>query len=473
MGTNETNPVQKTLLQRWIGWRGVVVLLVLTPLLTPFLIRAWKLRGVPDFPEPFDTKPILEYRVPDEENAFTEYRKAISLYQQPSETVKELRGRIIEDGWYIDNVLIRDFLTENDETLMTWKKGTTRDRALFLPASEYELDMDLELIQEMRELHGTAMLRCLQLEAEGKPQEAWEWYRAAIRASRHLGTHGGIIERLVGITLFSSSVDRLESWSSHPQIDSESLKLALEQLQTDWNLTELDSKTLKIGYLTFQHSLESFIEEFNTEKGLPAFAPNIFNLVGEPELSRRLSRIHVHNLLMFCDDLRRNRPEVSSTYSVFEDPAGFSLGDHKCDADNYEQAMDRSIVAKMMLPSFASIIDSTDREIMRYQSLRMALAAQAYFRDHGNFPLDAADLVPEYLDEIPDDLYSPTPAPLIYRRDGDGAVVYSRFRNEVDDGGTKVTYREVKDSGDGLTDYGVRIRHPLGKPLRAPKPFSN
>ncbi|MBT6493476.1 MAG: hypothetical protein HOL01_02890 [Planctomycetaceae bacterium] len=66
------------------------------------------------------------------------------------------------------------------------------------------------------------------------------------------------------------------------------------------------------------------------------------------------------------------------------------------------------------------------------------------------------------------DPYSPQPLPVIYRRSGNGAVVYSRFDNEVDDGGTIVTYDEAR--GADLLDFGFRLRPPQEPPVVAPLP---
>ena len=63
---------------------------------------------------------------------------------------------------------------------------------------------------------------------------------------------------------------------------------------------------------------------------------------------------------------------------------------------------------------------------------------------------------------------APRPTPVIYRRTGDEAVVYSRFTNEIDDGGTTVTYDEAK--GEELYDFGFRIRTPRNLPVVAPRP---
>jgi hypothetical protein len=48
-------------------------------------------------------------------------------------------------------------------------------------------------------------------------------------------------------------------------------------------------------------------------------------------------------------------------------------------------------------------------------------------------------------------------------------VVYSRYKNEFDDGGAVVDYDEKTTPGD-LLDLGYRIRNPFDRPLSAPKP---
>ncbi len=131
--------------------------------------------------------------------------------------------------------------------------------------------------------------------------------------------------------------------------------------------------------------------------------------------------------------------------------------------------MAQSHLFNMIFGYLPAILNTADRDEARYRCLTVALAAQAYFRDHGEFPEKADELVPDYLDEIPDDLYSPTPAPLLYRRDGNGAVVYSRFINGIDDGGREIEYDERTTAGD-LLDFGYRIRNPFNRPLAAPKP---
>jgi len=463
---------KKSFLNRWLGWRALVLLVFVFFLLSPVIYRGWKLRGVPDFPEPFDREPLLNYSVPASDNAFTDYRKAISLYTQPTDEVEELRDRIYEEGWHLANDEVRQFLHDNEAALQAWRTGTEKDLALFIPAKDYHLEIDLDPVQEMREFYRTVVLLCHQLEAEGKPDEAWEWYRASFRASRHVGAHGGIIERIIGAAFFAVSAHNLEGWSMDPRLNPDDLQESIEDLQSACELTEQASTTLQIEYLSFHQTLDNFMQGLSPNEEWIPVPPALMYFTGEPELSQRLSRICFHNQLMFCDEDRNKRPEKRPRYTAYDDPRGFNLGEYHWDAQEFESALDRSILAKLLLPATSQFLNATDREAIRYRCLLVALASQSYFRDHGEFPADANELVPEYLDEIPDDLYSPTPAPLQYRRNGDDAVVYSRFENEIDDGGTEVSYDDLR-IGQDLLDFGFRIRNPFGKPLRAPKTKSN
>lgn len=69
--------------------------------------------------------------------------------------------------------------------------------------------------------------------------------------------------------------------------------------------------------------------------------------------------------------------------------------------------------------------------------LAAALALRAYRLDQGAYPGELSDLVPDYLDSIPQDPFAGD-APLRYRIDGDRYVLYSIGPDGVDDGGTAI-----------------------------------
>jgi len=84
-------------------------------------------------------------------------------------------------------------------------------------------------------------------------------------------------------------------------------------------------------------------------------------------------------------------------------------------------------------PSFSTAWQSEDRTRLTLQMAQVALALAAYRGDHGSYPDGLAQLVPEYLDEVPRDLFAD--GELRYERDGEDYVLYSVGPNGQDEEG--------------------------------------
>ncbi len=69
--------------------------------------------------------------------------------------------------------------------------------------------------------------------------------------------------------------------------------------------------------------------------------------------------------------------------------------------------------------------------------LAVGLALRAYRLDHGAYPAGLSDLVPDYLDAVPNDPFAED-VPLRYRIDGDRYILYSVGPDGVDDGGMAI-----------------------------------
>src|SRR5690606_12776679 len=83
-----------------------------------------------------------------------------------------------------------------------------------------------------------------------------------------------------------------------------------------------------------------------------------------------------------------------------------------------------------------------------------ALAAMRFRADRGHLPTTLEELTPTYLGEVPRDPFAR--APLRYRVEADGFVVYSVGEDGTDDGG-----RERDDHGSELRD-GTDIPFTVG-----------
>lgn len=90
--------------------------------------------------------------------------------------------------------------------------------------------------------------------------------------------------------------------------------------------------------------------------------------------------------------------------------------------------------------------------IARLHTMRAALALDQYAQVHGAFPETLDALVPDFLDAVPED--PQTGAPLIYRLEDKGCIVYAFGFNGVDDDGAI----ELKDSERRQHgDIGMRL----------------
>src|SRR5262249_6620406 len=76
---------------------------------------------------------------------------------------------------------------------------------------------------------------------------------------------------------------------------------------------------------------------------------------------------------------------------------------------------------------------AADRAEQTRRNLSLAFALAAYRSDHGSYPEKLDLLAPQYLEEIPNDLYSGKA--LIYRPSEHGYLLYSVGDNGLDDGG--------------------------------------
>jgi hypothetical protein len=106
----------------------------------------------------------------------------------------------------------------------------------------------------------------------------------------------------------------------------------------------------------------------------------------------------------------------------------------------------------IVVTSHEKYMNASDRTEQNHHNLTLATALAGYHRDHGRYPKTLKALAPDYLPEIPQDLFNGRP--LIYRPSDDGYLLYSVGVNGKDDGGR--TYGEEPYGSDDLV-----VRMPL------------
>ncbi len=104
-------------------------------------------------------------------------------------------------------------------------------------------------------------------------------------------------------------------------------------------------------------------------------------------------------------------------------------------ADPAQAFSERAVQVMLIsyLPAIEAEIVMADRTTMTFELTKLAFALAAYRADHGSFPAALSDLVPQYIREVPQDIYNV--AEPHYRQDGAGYLLYSVGPNRKDNGG--------------------------------------
>jgi hypothetical protein len=92
-----------------------------------------------------------------------------------------------------------------------------------------------------------------------------------------------------------------------------------------------------------------------------------------------------------------------------------------------------AILFSLSMPSFHAVCAANDRAEQNARNLNAAIALVHFRSEHQTFPDSLEQLIPEYLDRLPEDLY--VVEPLRYRRTESGFVLYSVGEDGIDHGG--------------------------------------
>ena len=456
------------------GWSFLVLVLILT---TPFLLRAWFIAGVPEIC-PFDEDAFCKVEIPDERNAFTFYRKAGHLAEKilaartadkrdmPIEYMVETMDEVVANGWHAANDWLKDWCQDYRRPLEDWKKGTELTDAFYLSPREIEFKVDVTnqfpALNQSRHFARLARFEGLRLESEGEFSGAMEWYMAIFRCGRHFTYHAFNLQRMTGSALHAAASASLARWAEDLHVSRDQLQTALREVRIADRMTDTISSTFKAEYLLASHTLnqrgwlQSMEPGYNNDMGnepAETLTSVALWLVGEPQTSQRVLRQILSNQLNEIDTpLSDQQPEAGlSSTTLFQHDQKLPEKPNQLDPVKLDQAVSRLMLTRIFVPSpqsFEQLTGLANRDRARQAALEIGLAAQAYRREHGEFPEDSTSLVPMFFDQWPADPFSPTSQPMKYRRENaTSATVWSVGPNGNDDNG-EVTYTEQKPAKD-------------------------
>ena len=251
------------------------------------------------------------------------------------------------------------------------------------------------------------------------------------------------------------TADALVLWSRDSRIDAALLRTVRDEVREIYRMTPKPGATLDVEYFSISHAIDN-PQDYAADSPPPHRRRSKQDVawvyfLGEPEYSHRIVRQVLTNWVSQIDLPLRERAKRFGTYDLYELPEPV-VGTRSLMPQQLQLATDRSLWAKIVLPPTRLLEMATDRELVREQLLDLHLSVQLFAREHGgNLPEKVDELVPQYVMNLPLDLWGPA-VPLKYRRQPGTlkATLWSVGPDGVDDGGTK----EWPDAPDGQAAPG-------------------
>jgi hypothetical protein len=411
--------------------RWTAALILLAMIATPAIWWCAQLLGLPDIGEPFDVREFRSFRIPDERNAFALYREAGKRFKPLDPKFKWSIMDFYQNTPKPKSAAeARRWVEENRDAMVLFRQGTERPDALDLVSpTDPEWWRTIEAFWSFHEL---AQLEAGRLQQEGDMAGAWGWYRAALRATYHLGLRGSAARRMYADVWRLELNQRLAQWAADRRTTPAMIRQALDEVAACGAFTPSETFTLQAEYLQLEQWLDGpdnpgrykplarlgqFFKDYRpSHEQMQAMADAWRFWRREPERSRRLLRLMFANWLAYEAMPADRRPSPDA--NVFGRYIFYAFGPevpyqgralspaamvHWLNtATDAPALLDWWRMNRGFGPSYWFRTLGT-KERASHRDLLIRLATELYRRDHGTNPPSDKALVGPYLKSLPDD----------------------------------------------------------------------
>jgi hypothetical protein len=363
--------------------------------------------------------------VPAEQDAFEPLREAQKkLTRMPNITGSARRPGPV--AWPEVPPELREWLATNRGLLEEFREGSERPDAMLNPVADRGGFFSFMFLGGLAEL---VLLDASRLEAEGDMEEAWSWYRAALRVKVHVMRRGSVFQRYITYHNFSALRTRIATWAADSRTEAPLLRRALDDVKKSEPKPEWDASSLKIEYMRMMSELDAeygIVRQGDGEDtririwgedlapNLKASAYAIRRYVRhEPERSRRVLRLVFANWLAHAEEkdpslqkpaLRAifGQPRQKTTLYFYPVAPNASDAARRMSPDRLAEWLFGTLDARLLLSHlYWPAIRTTERR--EHHELVLLLAREIYKREHGAPPASDQALIGPYLDHLPDD----------------------------------------------------------------------
>ena len=382
--------------------------------------------------EPVTLEELAPPEIPDAENAAKIYEQAYACYQD-SEDWKRMYQIEAKDSadWSEEDIkIMRDYIEKNADCLRLLHEAANYDKCRFPLDYSQGYMMPLPHFSKMREFTRFLTRNALLKAKEGEIDEALESIWAGLRLGNALLDEPILRSQLVRIAIDGLIFSRLQKILDENDADSEILKRLLDELDVE------ESREAFTRCLQGERSMQTDFFEILTKD-----AAQLWQMVlrwGGPSPQAPVVGKGYRIVLGLSRPLIR-RDEIFSLSIMRRmiDLSKLPYHQAKADLNKLEQDMANlpfyRILSKMFLPSLTRSYVIEARHEARVSLAQLALGLKIYKAEKGKYPDSLSELVPEILSQLPKDPF--TGKDFVYKKEGEGFLVYSLNENARDDGG--------------------------------------
>ena len=410
------------------GWKRIAVILVCLLMLAVVGVLTWRaasLFNLPDVGDPFDVEAFLDAEPAADRNASTIYQGASAALKPPflPDYQFPLDGWEMID-WETADPEVRRWVTDNRDAFAIWLLGSQRPEAQELDLATINGSTPLPYGSALNDFAQIAALEGSRRRAEGDPAGAWDVYRAGLRASRHAGMRGGLVQRGIGARMLQLLSGPVQDWMADPSVDAELLHRALDDLRAIETMTASPSEAFKVEYLILLHENQGpwayriwksdlYPQTYGMPQFFPGFHQGLWFMRREPERSLRVLRIAIANQLAECDRRQDRAPLVPlprSKYKWYDVGPTAPPAARALDGASFDNWLSSCLYAPVAFRGF-SRIDALESDRQLAHSLVDQAAEALDERENGTAPpsIEAPD-GPDP-DRLPEGFYQNMPLP--------------------------------------------------------------
>ncbi|WP_435011508.1 hypothetical protein P12x_002821 [Tundrisphaera lichenicola] len=419
---------------------GVVFALGVPALMAACFLVWWgtQLWGLPDLGDPLDLEASGTIDIPADRDAFVEYRHASSMLGRPWPKLAWTKtGEADPDEeWSRADPAWRGHVEANRDALSAWLRGTGRPEAIYHQPRDMTPDTELPVVEDIQGLARLASLEGTRLQEAGDLDGAWAWYLGILQSSRHVGRHGCMIERSIGVRLHELACRRLSTWAADPRVEAGLLREALDGVIAADALTPPASDGVKVEYRLFLRVLAEHGDKLDRSLDTVYSDPNgdlsgywrhwavpntarstarelALLLKQERERSLRVARLLAANWLAQVDKPSRLRARMAHHDPlIFESGPGDPPSSRALSPEALAGWYQSSFIARRWIGDRSRWLASLDAERARQARLVVLLASELHRRERGEMPASPEELVGPYLESLPEGFDAPEDAPI-------------------------------------------------------------